>query len=376
MRILHTSDWHLGRMLYGRSLLEDQAYFLQKILLPFIEKEDPDLLIIAGDIYDRQIAPIEAIQLFDEFLTAMAARKIPTAVIAGNHDSAERMALAKGILRQSGIYIAANLDDAKQPVLLTKNGERTQIFLLPFLDPAAVRDYFKDDSLRGEAACMARTLAMLQESFDETAQKVLVSHCFAAGAQTSDSESGLWVGGSGQIPPALWEAFDYVALGHLHRAQRAGKNGHYAGSPLKYSVDEQTHKKSFSMVTLENHAYQLQTIPIPALHDVRRLRGDFAELLTAGKQQPCEDYLEIELTDKNPVLLAAEQLRTYYPNLLAVTNPWVAEAASSKHTEHRRNQDDMTIFKSFLSEICGIEVTEAEEEWFLAAHQKLREELI
>ncbi|WP_099205481.1 exonuclease SbcCD subunit D [Scatolibacter rhodanostii] len=378
MKIFHTSDWHLGRMLYGRSLLEDQKYFLNKMLYPQLAEESPDLLIIAGDIYDRQIASTEAIQLFDHFLTQMTQLKIPVAIIAGNHDGAERMALAKELLRRSGVYISTNLDDAQVPITWEKDGEKAQIFLLPYLDPSVVRDYFQDDSLKGESACMRRAVALLKDKFEDGSTKVLVSHCFVAGSLTSDSESGLWVGGSAEVSADIWEDFDYVALGHLHKAQKAGKNGRYAGSPLKYSVDEQHHKKSFVKLNLTKANIETELVQIKPLREVRRISGEFSDLMKQAKENPTdegkEDYVEIELLDKNPVLLAAERLREYYPNLLAVSNRWVAETAATQQIESRKQQDDLTIFTSFLSEICQMESGEAEEKWFNATMHGVREE--
>lgn len=370
MKIFHTSDWHLGRMLYGRSLLADQTFFIEQVFMPQIEEESPDLIIIAGDIYDRPIAPTEAIELFDRFLTAMARKKIPVAVIAGNHDSAERMAIGKEMLRQNGIYIATNLDDAQIPLELEKDGEKLQVFLLPYLDTAVVRDYFHDDSLRGESACMLRTIELLKDKFDEDCTKLLVSHCFAAGALTSDSESGLWVGGSGAVSPDIWRDFDYVALGHLHRAQKSGERARYAGSPLTYSVDEQHHHKSFVKLKLSKGIFTHELIPVKPLRAVRRISGEFEDLIEEGKPflqqnlKPIEDYVELELLDQKPILLAAERLREYYPNLLAVTNRWVAEAASQQRENQNKKQDDLTIFKSFLSDICHVEFGEEEEAWF------------
>lgn len=364
MKIFHTADWHLGRMLYGRSLLEEQAYFLRRTLLPRMEEEKPDLVIVAGDIYDRQIAPVEAITLFDHFLAEAAAIGVPVAVIAGNHDGAERMALGKDLLRRSGVYIATCLEDAAKPLLLEKDGERVQVFLLPYLDGSAVRDYFGDNSLRGESACMHRAVEMLRESFEENTTKILVSHCFVAGSQTSDSESGLWVGGSAAVSADLWADFDYVALGHLHRAQQAGPNGRYAGSPLKYSVDEQHHKKSFTVLEIRGGKLEARLEPVVPLHDVRRISGLFAQLTEQGEESPCADYVEIELLDPNPVLLAAERLRAFYPNLLAVTNRWVAENALSAPQDERRNRDSRTIFQSFLSDICQIEPSDDDRVWF------------
>lgn len=351
MKLFHTSDWHLGRMLYGRSLLPDQRYFLKEILLPAVRREKPQCVMIAGDVYDRQIAPPEAIRLFDETLSQLVELGCHVAVISGNHDGAGRMALLKSALKKSGVYFATELEDAFSPILLEAEGQRAQLFLLPYFDPAAVRDYFQDDSLRGESACMKRLLSQLTPLFLPDCAHILVTHCFAAGALTSDSESTVFVGGSGEIPPELFANFDYVALGHLHGPQRAGEKGRYSGSPLKYSIDEAGQKKSFVLLETAPGKVAETLVPITPLRDVRKISGLFQDLM--GEEAACEDYVELELLDKAPILLAAEQLRPYYPNLLAVTNHWAASSAGER-SKRLKGQNELTIFRAFLEDVCGL----------------------
>ena len=248
MVIFHTSDWHLGRMLRGRSLIEDQKYFLDQVFLPAVEQERPACVLLAGDIYDRQVASPEAIRLFDSALDRLTQLGCKVLAIAGNHDGADRIALMKRALQKSGVYLATQLEDALEPVLLQEGRTTVQVFLLPYFDPAQARDFFGDDSLRGEGQCMERMLEELKKRFLPGAKHILAAHCFAAGASVCDSES-IFVGGSGQVPPSLFMAFDYVALGHLHGPQQAGENAWYSGSPLKYSVSEAGQKKGFLRLT-------------------------------------------------------------------------------------------------------------------------------
>lgn len=363
MKIIHTSDWHLGRMLYGRSLLEDQQYFIEKFFLEFVMEKMPSLVLISGDIYDRQIAPPEAIRLFDKTLSRLAEMGVKTGIISGNHDSADRMALMKPQLRKLGIYIATTIEDAMEPILLEEGGERLQLFLLPFADNATVRAYFEDDSLRGEEACMRRLLEELETKQLPDATKLLCAHCFVSGATTSDSESTVFVGGSGQIAADIFSGYDYVALGHLHGPQRVGTNGRYSGSPLKYSVDEQGHKKSMVELELKNGLLDYRLVEIPALRDVRRIEGSFNEILAAGQAESCQDYVEIILNDESPVLMAAEQLAPYYKKLLAVRNNWLAASSRAEGRRKLNSADEITIFGSFMKEICDIEPDE--EQWKL-----------
>lgn len=371
MRLFHTSDWHLGRMLYGKSLLEDQRYFLEETFLPAAQRERPACVLLAGDIYDRQVAPPEAIRLFDQALSRLVGLGIPVCVISGNHDGAQRMALLKGALRQSGVYFATELEDALSPVCIEGGGQQAQVFLLPYFDCAQARAFLGDDSLRGEAACMEKLLGRLTPLFQPGACHVLVSHCFCAGAQASDSESGLFVGGSGQIPPALFAAFDYVALGHLHGPQAAGGNARYSGSPLRYSIDEAGQEKGFLALSWDGARMTAEHREARPLRDVRKLSGPFARLLAQGEASPCQDYVEISLTDQAPVLLAAERLRPFYPNLLAVRSQWALEGAAGRRAAQLRGADEAAVFSAFLRDVCGIE-PEAED---LALFQEIWKEV-
>ncbi len=353
MKLLHTSDWHLGRMLYGRSLLPDQQWFLEQVLLPAIEREKPACLLLCGDIYDRQIASVEAIRLFDSFLSQLTALGCKLCAISGNHDGADRIALLKSALRASGIYFSTSLEDAFSPVLLEEDGEKVQLFLVPYFDSAQARDFFGDDSLRGEGACMERLLRQLTPLFEPGAAHILLAHCFAAGAQASDSESGLFIGGAGEVPPGLFDPFDYAALGHLHGPQRAGKKGRYSGSPLKYSVDEERQKKSFRLLEWADGSLSQREMPITPLRDVRRISGLFSDLLAQVESHPCGDYVELVLEDSAPVFMAADRLRPAYPNLLSVRNPWAAAGEPGRRAAQLRGRDDATVFSSFLEEVCG-----------------------
>ncbi len=370
MKLFHTSDWHLGRMLYGRSLLPDQSWFLEKVFLSAVEREKPACVLLAGDIYDRQIAPPEAIRLFDSVLSRLVELSCKVCVISGNHDGADRIALLKTALRGSGVYFSTALSDAFSPVLLEENGEKVQIFLLPYFNSAQGREFLGDDSLRGEAACMKLLIEKMLPLFEPGAAHILVSHCFAAGAMPSDSESSLFVGGAGEIPPELFSPFDYVALGHLHGPQRAGEKGRYSGSPLKYSVDEEHQRKSFCRIEWNGASLTVEETPVTPLRDVRRISGLFQELLEQGKQQPCEDYVELVLEDKSPVFLARDKLRPYYPNLLSLSNPWAIAGAAGQRAARLRGQDDQTIFSSFLQDVCG---TPAEPEDLLLLQELLEE---
>lgn len=360
MKLFHTSDWHLGRMLYGRSLLDDQRWFLREVFLPAVEREKPACVLLCGDIYDRQIASPEAIRLFDETLSRLMELGCKVCAISGNHDGADRIAIGKSALKKSGVWLSTSLEDAFSPLLLEEGGQRAQVFPLPYFDCAQAREFFCDETLRGEAACMEKLIQKMLPLFEPDAAHILLSHCFAAGAVTSDSESGLFVGGSGEVPPALFSPFDYVALGHLHGPQRAGEKGRYSGSPLKYSVDEASQKKGFTVLDWNGTAFDISHREVTPLREVRQLSGLFSELLAQGERQRCEDYVELILEDKAPVFLAADRLRPCYPNLLSVRNPWVVSGEGGQRAARLKGKDDVTVFSAFLNEVRGREAEEGE----------------
>lgn len=368
LKFLHIADLHLGRLLYGRSLIEDQRHFLFENLLPAIDRHKPDGVLIAGDLYDRPVASTEAIALFDALLDALSARQVPTVVISGNHDGPERIAVGAKMLARFGIHIVTSLDAAFQPIELGG----AQIFALPYFDNAQMRAFLGGETLRGAGACMRAAVEKMAAQFAPGKLHVLVAHCFAAGASTSDSESRLFVGGAGDVPTDCFAPFDYAALGHLHAAQSAGSAARYAGSPLKYSVDEAHQKKSMTLVTLEpGAAPQIELLPVTPLHDVKRLNGKFDDLLAAGTAQPDGDYVEILLEDDAPVFCPADRLRPYYPNLLSVRSTWFLKAGAAAPSAAAQSRDRTAVFDGFLRDICGDEPQAGDTELFLEIMREL-----
>lgn len=366
MKFIHTSDWHLGKMIYGRSLLADQEYFIKQVFLPAVDQEQPDFVILAGDIYDRQIAPVEAIRLFDWTVEQMAQRETPFFIISGNHDGADRLCIGAKLLRKSGVYIAAKLEEAFEPVLLNKNGESVQVFLLPYFEPAEARALFRDESIRGFSEAYEAVLSRLEENRNPDLPSVLVSHCFVAGSTASDSESPLYVGGSGEVGSRCFQNFTYTALGHLHGPQKAGENGRYSGSPLCYSFDEVTQKKGYTVVELNGETAVCRHVPVTPLRPMRTLSAPFDQLMEEGKKRACQDYVFLTLTDEKPVFMPVEQLREYYPNLLGLSSQWLKSGGLDGLTGEQQKQKELLrkrngereIFSAFLSGICQTEATQ------------------
>lgn len=364
MKIIHTSDWHLGKTVMGRSMLCEQEYFLYKTLLPVLDKEKPDVLIISGDVFDRQVPPVEAVTLFSRAVSEICAvRGITTAVIAGNHDGAERLAVYKDLLKNQGLYISAKPFDT-EPIALKFENKNLYIHLLPYFDAALARDILGRDDIRGQNAAFKAVIEKIQPVKD--AVNILTAHCFAAGGITCDSESPLAVGGSDEIDPSLFSGFDYVALGHLHGPQKSGLNGAYSGSPLKYSFDEEHQKKSLAVLEYKNGVLERRLIPINPLHDMRTVTGSIKEIIEAAKSDPSkEDFIYANLTDERPIFEPMALLREYYPNVLGLHPGWIDMTASEKKRTALKNElktgtGDKLLFEEFLRQICGIEPNDNE----------------
>lgn len=320
MRLLHMGDLHLGKTLLEAPLLEDQAAFLQQAAAVAAERQ-VDALLLAGDIYDRAVPSAEAVAVFSGFLEALHDAGIPVLAIAGNHDSPERLAFGSRILSREGTHLAGVYrGDIPRVVLRDGFGEVT-VWLLPFLRPATVREALGVEAATTHEAVAA---ALAAAPVDSTGRNVLVAHqfvcAFGAPPETCDSES-VYVGGSDNVDAALFDRFDYVALGHLHRGQAVGRETiRYAGSPLKYSLSERSHRKSCPLITLgEKGDISVELLPVPPVHDLRKVRGPIDELIAAGQRETegREDYIWAVLTGE-PVLNPAEKLRRVYPRLLQV----------------------------------------------------------
>lgn len=318
MKFLHLSDLHIGKRVNGISMLEDQAYILKKIE-SIVRSEQPDAVLIAGDIYDKTIPSGEAVQLLDDFLVRLAEQGTQILMIAGNHDSPERIAFGGRLMDARGVYIAPVYDGTVKQVTFTDEYGQVNVYLLPFLKPANVRSVYEGEPIESYTDAMQVVLSHLP--LDPEARNILVAHQFVTGAKTCDSEE-VSVGGLDCVSAAVFDGFDYVALGHLHGPQSVGRETvRYAGSPLKYSFSELNQQKSVTVVELHKKGETaLRTIPLEPRRELRELRGTFAELTDGafyGQQVP-EDYYHITLTDEIDVPNAATILRNYYPNWMVL----------------------------------------------------------
>lgn len=319
MKFLHLADLHLGKRVNGFSMLEDQAHILRQILA-ILDDEQPDGVLIAGDVYDKSVPSVEAVGLLDGFLTELRARGVPVLLISGNHDSSERLAFGGRVMDSCGIHISPVYDGALAPVTLHDTFGPVHVWLLPFVKPAHVRRWFPDADIESYTDAVAEAVAHMD--IDTAARNVLVTHQFVTGGTRSGSEE-LSVGGTDNVDSGVFAPFDYVALGHLHGAQHIGRETiRYAGSPLKYSFSEARQHKSVTVVTLgEKGDVQVRTAALTPLRELREIRGSYDELTARSFYEHTtyrSDYLHLILTDEQDVFDAMSRLRTIYPYLMTL----------------------------------------------------------
>ncbi|RUO38570.1 exonuclease sbcCD subunit D [Aliidiomarina shirensis] len=351
MKILHTSDWHLGRYFHQQSLLDDQRFVLAQIE-KYVEEQKPDAVIVAGDIYDRSLPPGEAVKLLDDTLhTLVHELKVPVIMISGNHDGADRLGFGARQLRQAGLSIVTSFTEMLNPVVLHDEHGEVAVWCMPYNDPNLVADYLQKE-VKGYQHAHELLVAEIEQAKEELgltkARHILVSHCFLDGGSESDSERPLSIGGADKVSPKTFAGFDYVALGHLHQPQyKSAEYIRYSGSLLKYSFSEHQQNKSVTLVALDEKGFAgFELLPLTAKRNVRRLSGKFEELLADGKQDPQrDDYIEITLTDTDAILEPLARLRAVYPNILDLQKERfshrLGEGASLAREHLKRTELDM-----------------------------------
>ena len=371
MRLFHLSDLHLGKRLHEYSLLEDQRDILDQILLA-VKRERPDAVLLSGDLYDKTMPSAESVQLLNLFLEALAAEHCPVLAIYGNHDSPERTAYGGGLFQKARIYVSPVFDGIVRYVTLSDNFGAVDFYLLPFLKPATVRSFFPEAAIESYTDAVRTVVEATLRTADPTHRKVLLAHQFVTGAARSDSEETV-VGGLDNVDAAVFEGFDYVALGHIHKPQNIGSERiRYSGSPLKYSFSEAEQEKGISLVTLgEKSADSLaelsvHLLPLRPRRELRCLRGSYEELTARSFYEGLskEDYYRITLTDESDVPAAMQRLRTIYRNLMELVYDnrrtqrnaelEIASAADSRTPEE--------LFSDFFRAQNGREMNELERE--------------
>lgn len=318
MKLLHLSDLHLGKRVNEFSMLEDQKYILNQIL-QIVINEQVNTVLIAGDVYDKSVPSAQAVTLFDDFLTRLEALECTVLLIAGNHDSPERLAFGAHLLQKSRVYLSPVFDGRLTCCTLNDEYGQLDVWLMPFLKPSVVRPFYPEDTM--ESYQDAAAVVLRSNPPHQGRRSILVAHQFVTGAKTGGSEE-LSVGGAENIDAALFAAYDYVALGHIHSPQRVGRETvRYCGSPLKYSLSEARGTKSVTLITFNQPGeIDIKLCPLTPLHDLRTIRGTYDEVTarTFYEGTATDDYLHITLTDETEVLDAVGKLRSIYPNVMRV----------------------------------------------------------
>ncbi len=377
MRLIHTADWHLGRLFHNQHLTGDQAYVLEQ-LVALAAEVHPAAVIVAGDLYDRAVPPTEAVDLLDHVLTELVDRLgIPVIAIAGNHDSAVRVGFASLLLRERGLHLVGELPQAASPIVLRDEHGPVRVSALPYADPAEARPFYGDPDIHDQQAVTAAGVARALAAGEPHERHVLVAHAFVAGGLESESERPLSVGGAQQVSVNTFAGFDYVALGHLHRAQTCGSDAaRYAGSLLKYSFAEHAHEKSVSVVDIGSRgsaageagqagraAISVETVSLSPRRDVRRVEGTLAELLERGLSDPRkDDYVLASLLDRGALLDPIGQLRAVYPNALSIERPlYEAVGAGEQRRPRPGSVGDVELFGTFFRYATGDDLSAREQ---------------
>jgi exonuclease SbcD len=338
VKIIHLADLHIGKRVNEFSMIDDQKYILNQIL-EIIDKEKPDAVIIAGDVYDKQVPSIEAVELLDSFISDISKRKTTTFIISGNHDSAERLAFGSSLMAMGKIYISPVYNGKISKYTLKNDFGSANFYLLPFVKPNHVKRFFPDEKIESYTDAIKVVVDNLK--LDTSEINILIAHQFVTGASRTESEE-ISVGGLDNVDASVFEDFDYVALGHIHRPQKIGTERiRYCGTPLKYSFSEVNDTKSVSIIEINSKEdFNLRTIPLIPKRDMRKIRGTYEELITKTSYENTntDDYIHVTLTDEFNVVDAIQKLRVIYKNIMKL------EYDNMRTRESRKiNLDDMVI---------------------------------
>ena len=376
MKFFHLSDLHLGRRMYEFSLIDDQKFILEELLCLAAE-EHPDAVVIAGDIYDRAVPSAEAVELFDRFLCALAKRRIPVLAISGNHDSPERIAFGADLMTPSAVFLSPVYNGYVEPVSLSDSFGAVNFYLLPFIKPANVRRFYPEEAI--ESYTDALRCAVEHMNVDPSARNVLVTHQFVTGGIRSDSED-VTVGGTDNVDAAVFDGFDYVALGHLHGAQRIGRETlRYSGTPLKNSFADKDQIKSITVVKLGAKGnVSVSSLPLTPRRDMREIRGTYIELTLRDSYAgtDTEDYLHAVLTDENDIPNALARLRSIYPNLMKLDydNLRTRSSAVIAAEERHRTMTGAELFAELYEKQNGQKMSDEQNAYAESVFAVLREE--
>lgn len=399
MRFLHTADWHLGRIFYGQYLTDDQAHVLEHQFFTILKEEKIDGILLAGDVFDRAVPPIEAIELWDSIITRLAMDyKVPLFVVSGNHDGAERLEVGRSMLSRSGIHIWGSPHHALQPFEFESSDGKVAICPMPFSEPRRIGDalglsaseskpvdseaedslfsYVESDEQESEPIFNLHNYDQMYQAWSDCLYQqvpkgmpsLAISHAFVMGGEVGGSERTLSVGGSEQVSPHVFKNFHYTALGHLHGPQRMGADHiRYSGSPLKYSFDEQGQKKSFTIIDMDTKGkVDISTIPVAAKRDVVILEGYFEDLLNNKVLQTKhkDDYVQARLLDTMPIMDGMAKLRQVYHRCMTIELAGrIATPVADMGDVVFKELNERQLFNQFAETVWKEPLTEAEQSY-------------
>ncbi|MDB1680408.1 MULTISPECIES: exonuclease SbcCD subunit D [Enterococcus] len=371
MRFLHTADWHIGKKLQGYDLIEDQKYVLAQIL-EIAKEEKVDAIVIAGDLYDRSVPAVDAIEVFNELMVEWNLHeKFPIFAISGNHDSNIRLSAGTPWFSHSNYFLQTRFEESFQPIEF----KNSQFFLLPYFEQIAARIYFEDDTIKTIQQAIEKVVDRMQEAFDPNKKHILISHFCVMGSTKSDSETKIEVGGLDAVPGELLEPFDYVGLGHLHnKSALHQKNARYSGSPLKFSLSEINQQKGVWIVDLEEEL-SLTFRELTPLFEIEEITATFKELLDPTFYQKInrENYVQIYLEDRTIIPNMMNQLRKIYPRILGVERSNGREVQVKRNSKKAVTKDPQKLVQGFFKEMTNEELTEKQNQWLTETLQELTE---
>lgn len=372
MRFIHTSDWHLGRFFHGVHLTDDQSFVLDQFC-DYVKEVRPDAVVIAGDIYDRAVPPTDAVALLDETLSkVLLDYRVPTIMIAGNHDSADRLHFGSRLLQRAGLYVYGVPSVQSRPLILEDTYGEVAFLPLPYAEPSMVRAIYGNDDVYGHEAALECMIEQMMPFVPQSARTVAVAHAFLAGGTVSESERPLSVGGTDCVSPSVFERFSYTALGHLHGPQRAGSETiRYSGSLMKYSFSEVSQKKGVQLVELDASGnVRTETVSFDVRRDMKVIEGRFDELMVG---EGSEDYVAIRLLDREPILDAKGRLEQKFPYLMQLERAVaVVQDGQTETSLLQRKMNETERFAVFFEAMTGDKLTEEQRTCLMEAIDEVR----
>lgn len=361
VKILHTSDWHLGRAFHGVGMLDHQATFLDH-LVDTVESESVDLVVVSGDIYDRGLPPVDAVKVAHDTISRLSSSRARVVITSGNHDSAHRLGFASGLIDSAGVHLRTDAAGVGTPVVIDDDWGPVAVYGIPYLDPDLTRRAWELPT-RSHEASLGEAMRRINDDRGRRpshTRSIVLAHAFVAGGQPSESERDITVGGVSRVPTTLFDGIDYTALGHLHGQQVLSDRIRYSGSPLAYSFSEESHTKGNWLIDLSPSGIASEFVEAPVPRPVARVSGSLAGLLTDPELTRLEGaWLQVTLTDQVRPSAPMEQVRRRFPHTLSLV--WApTEGAASPGRVPVAGRGDLDVTLDFVRHLRGADASDAE----------------